>query len=80
MRTTLDIPEPEHTLFTSLARQQSTSFSKLIVEMALRGLKAPPAVADAPETYRIDPATGLGVFRTGHPLTIDGVKALDDEW
>lgn len=80
MRTTLDIPEREHTLFTSLARQQGTSFSKLVIEMAMRGIKAPAEVADAPESYRVDPATGLGIFRTGHPVTIDAVKALDDEW
>ena len=80
MRTTLDIPEREHTLFTSLARQQGTSFSKLIVDMALRGLKAPAAVADASESYRVDPVTGLGVFLTGQPVTIDDVRSLDDEW
>lgn len=80
MRTTLDIPEREHALFTSLARQQGVSFSKLVLDMALRGLKAPANVADAAGNYDVDPDTGLGVFRTGRPVTIDDVKALDDEW
>src|SRR5574337_853638 len=60
MRTTLDIPEREHALFTSLARQQGVSFSKLVVELALRGLKAPANVADAAGNYDVDPETGLG--------------------
>ncbi|MEO8809508.1 MAG: hypothetical protein ABI386_04595 [Rhodanobacter sp.] len=80
MRTTLDIPGREHALFTSLARQQGLSFSKLVVELALRGLKAPASLADVTGNYDIDPETGLGVFRTGRPVSIEDVKALDDEW
>ncbi len=80
MRTTLDISDREHALFTSLARQQGVSLSKLLVELALRGLQAPANVADAPGKYDVDPETGLRVFRTGRPVTIDDVRALDDEW
>ena len=80
MRTTLDISDREHTLFTTLARQQGVSFSKLVVELALRGLQAPANVADVPGNYDVDRETGLGVFRTGRPVTIDDVRALDDEW
>lgn len=79
MRTTLDIPEREHTLFTSLAREQGTSFSKLVVDLALRGLKAPSQVDDAPPDYEVDPETGLAVFHCGHPVTLDDVKAMEDE-
>lgn len=78
MRTTLDIPEREHTLFTSLARSEGTSFSKLVVALALRGLKS-PAVADTPAHYRVDPETGLPVFHSGRPITNEDVKALEDE-
>lgn len=78
MRTTLDIPEREHALFTALAREKHTSFSKLVVALALRGLKA-PGVADAPATYEVDKETGLPVFRSGHPVTLEDVKALEDE-
>jgi hypothetical protein len=79
MRTTIDIPEREHDLFVSLAHAQRTSLSKLVVELALRGLKAPPRVAEEPAKYRIDPRTGLGVIRSGKPVTIDDVRALEEE-
>lgn len=78
MRTTLDIPEREHALFTALAREKRTSFSKLVVELALRGLKA-PAVADTPATYEVDAETGLPVFHSGRPVTLEDVKALEDQ-
>ena len=80
MRTTIDIPEREHALFCSLARAQRTSLGKLLVELAQRGLRASSGVAEAAPAYRVDPQTGLGVFRSGRPVTIDDVKALDDEW
>ncbi|MDE2306967.1 MAG: hypothetical protein KGJ97_01605 [Xanthomonadaceae bacterium] len=81
MRTTIDIPERDHALFTSLARAQGLSVSKLIVELARRGLQPAAAVGEsAAPPYQVDPQTGLGVFRSGRPITIDDVKALDDEW
>jgi hypothetical protein len=81
MRTTIDIPEREHRLFTSLARSQHTSLSKLLVELARRGLQAPArAVEEEGPAYRIDPETGLPVFDSGRPITIEDVKALEDEW
>lgn len=79
MRTTLDIPEREHALFTSLARAQGTSFSKLLVAMALRGLKAPLRVADALASYEVDAETGLPLFHSGQPITLEDVKAMEDE-
>lgn len=78
MRTTLDIPDREHALFTALAREKHTSFSKLVVELALRGLKA-PAVADAPAVSEVDPDTGLTVFHSGKPVTQEDIKALEDD-
>ena len=77
MRTTIDIPEREHTLYTSLARAQRTSLSKLLLGLAERGLESAHRIA-AP-AYRVDPQTGLGVFRSGRPVTLDDVKALEDD-
>lgn len=77
MRTTIDIPEREHTLFMTLAREQRTSLGKLLVELAHRGLRA--GVADARADYEIDPDTGLAVFHTGRPITLEDVKALEDD-
>lgn len=79
MRTTIDIPEREHALFSALAHDRGTSLSKLVVELALRGLRSPSAVADAPAGYEIDSDTGLPVFRSGRPVTSEDVKALEDE-
>ncbi|MCL2161923.1 MAG: antitoxin [Betaproteobacteria bacterium] len=79
VRTTIDIPEREHTLYTSLARAQRTSFSKLLLDLARRGLESANRVADAVPVYRVDPQTGLGVFRSGRPVTLDDVKALEDD-
>jgi hypothetical protein len=79
MRTTIDIPEREHALYTSLARAQRTSFSKLLLDLAERGLASANRVADAVPAYGVDPQTGLGVFRSGRPVTLDDVKALEDD-
>ena len=80
MRTTIDVPERQHPLFTSLARTQRSSLGKLLVDLAERRLRAPSAVAGAAPDYTIDLQTGLGIFRSGRPVTIDDVKALEDEW
>ena len=79
MRTTIDLPEREHALFSALAHDHGTSLSKLIVELALRGLRHPSTVADEPARYEVDPETGLPVFRSGRPVTLEDVKALEDE-
>lgn len=64
MRTTIDIPEREHALFMGLARERGTSLGKLLVELALQGLRAPGRdVEEASAHYQADPETGLGVFR-----------------
>lgn len=78
MRTTIDIPERDHTLFTSLARAERTSVSKLIVDLARRGLRA-PNVPDTAPSYRIDEETGLAVFHSGHPVTLEDVQALEED-
>jgi hypothetical protein len=75
MRTTIDIPEREHVLYTSLAHAQRTSLSKLLVDLARRGLESANGAA-APE---IDPQTGLGLFRSSRPVTLADVKSFVDE-
>jgi hypothetical protein len=78
MRTTIDIPEREHALYISLARAQRMSLSKLLLELAKRGLDATNHIAEAAPAYRVDPQTGLGVFRSSRPVSIDDVKAFVD--
>ena len=80
MRTTIDIPEREHQLFSSLAREQGTTLDKLLVELAHRGLRAPAQdVEDNRSHYPVDPDTGLGIFRSGRPVGPDDVRAVLDE-
>ncbi|MDR1990864.1 MAG: hypothetical protein LBQ09_11630 [Acidobacteriaceae bacterium] len=79
MRTTLDIPEREHALYTSLARAQRTSLSKLLLTLAKRGLASANRASEVAPVYHIDPQTGLGVFRSGRPVTTDDVKAFQDD-
>jgi len=80
MRTTIDIPEREHALYTSLARAQRVSLSKLLLDLARRGLNTPAGVAEAaPPPYAVDAQTGLAIFRSGRPITIDDVKAFEAE-
>lgn len=80
MRTTIDLPERDHQLFLSLAHARGTSLSKIVLELARRGLRAPPlGVEDARAAYETDPVTGLAIFRSGHPVTIEDVRALEDD-
>ncbi len=79
MRTTIDIPERDHALYASLAHAQRTSLSKIVVELARRGLEGAHGVAESVAVYDVDPETGLGVFRSSRPVTIDDVRALEDE-
>jgi len=79
VRTTIDIPEREHALFSALAHDHGTSLSKLVVDLALRGLKSQSAVAEAAARYEVDAETGLPVFHSGRTVTIEDVKALEDE-
>lgn len=79
MRTTIDIPEREHALYISLARAQRVSLSKLLLDLARRGLNAPSGVGEAGPSHAVDAQTGLAIFRSGRPVTIDDVKALEDE-
>jgi hypothetical protein len=55
------------------------SLSKLLLDLAKRGLEAANRVTEATPAYRVDPQTGLGVFRSGRPVTIDDVKAFEDD-
>lgn len=82
MRTTIDLPERDHQLFMGLARAQGTSLSKVILEFARRGLKAdagPRGTCEDPAIYQVNPVTGLPVFRSNRPITIEDVRALEDE-
>ncbi|HET8942989.1 MAG TPA: hypothetical protein VFN13_13480 [Rudaea sp.] len=79
MRTTIDIPERDHAIFLGLAHAQGTSLSNVVVELARRGLAAPAGIQETAADCPVDPLTGLGIYRSGRVVTIDDVKALEDE-
>lgn len=79
MRTTIDIPEQEHRLFRSLAHLQNTSLSKLIVELARRGLEASQRVEESAAVYKVSPITGLPTFRSKRPITAEDVRSLEND-
>ena len=56
-----------------------TSLNKLLLSLARRGLESANRVADSAPGYRIDPQTGLGVFRSGRPVTLADVKAFEND-
>jgi len=79
MRTTIDIPERDHRLFRSLAHARNISLSKLVVELARRGLEAPGRVDESPGIYEVSQVTGLPTFHSSHPISIEDVRSLEDE-
>lgn len=79
MRTTIDIPERDHRLFRSLAHERNISLSKLVVELARRGLESPGCADESAGVFEISAVTGLPTFRSGRPITIEDVRSLEDE-
>jgi hypothetical protein len=72
MRTTVDLPEELHRTAMSIARESGRTLSDVVADLMRQALDP----ADPPP---IDDATGLVLVRVGHPVTIDDVRALDDE-
>jgi hypothetical protein len=78
MRTTIDIPDPDHARFTALARERRVTLGALLVELANRGLGS--SASSPPGGLRLDPRTGLLTFSTGVPITHEEVRAfLEDD-
>lgn len=81
MRTTIDLPEDLHRITLSLARHNGRSLSQTVAELLRQALEAPGArlgEEDRP-LYVISPVTGLPTVRSPRPVTIEDVKALEDE-
>lgn len=79
MRTTIDIPEREHRLFKSLAHAQNTTLSKIVLELARRGLETSGRISETRAGNEVNPSTGLPTFRSGRPITEEDVRTLEDE-
>ncbi len=75
MRTTIDLPDDLHRIAMSLARDTGQTLSQAVAALLRRALERPEPV----ECYT-DPDTGFPVMRIGGaPITVEDVRALDDE-
>jgi hypothetical protein len=73
MRTTIDIPDPDHARLTALARERRVTLGALLVELANRGLAR---TQSAPGDLRRSPRTGLLTVSTGVPTTHEEVRTF----
>ncbi|MGH3874512.1 MAG: antitoxin [Pseudonocardiaceae bacterium] len=75
MRTTIDLPDDLHRIAMSLARDTGQTLSQAVAGLLRRALERPEPV----ESYT-DSRTGFPVMRLGGaPITVEDVRALDDE-
>ena len=76
MRTTVNLPPGVHRRAQELAEQRHQPLSKVIADLALRGL----GTLDEPVELTTDPTTGFPVITFGRRVTAAEVAdALDDE-
>lgn len=75
MRTTIDLPDELHRIAMSVARDTGQTLSQTVAALLRRALERP----EPAERYT-DSRTGFPVIRLGGaPITIEDVRALDDE-
>jgi hypothetical protein len=75
VRTTIDLPDDLHRIAMSLARDTGQTFSQTVAVLIRRALERTEAV----DCYT-DSGTGFPVMRLGGgPITVEDVRALDDE-
>lgn len=77
MRTTIDLPEDLHRIAASIARDTGRTLSETVAELLRRGLGT---TDESPIRRYVSPRSGLPVVHLGRgPITVDDVRALDDE-
>lgn len=81
MRTTIDLPDDLHRAVMSIAAHGRRSMNQTVAELIRRGLALPAEaqVAPAATALRFDERTGLPLIRSPRPVTVEDVRALDDE-
>ena len=79
MRTTVDLPPDLHNVLRSLAASNRRSFSQTAVDLIWRGLDAQPGGPADPAEQSVSPLTGLPQVRLPRTVTLEDVRALDDE-
>jgi hypothetical protein len=79
MRTTVDLPPDLHNVLRSLAASNRRSFSQTAVDLIWRGLDAQAGGPSDPAEQSVSPVTGLPQVRLPRTVTLEDVRALDDE-
>ena len=81
MRTTIDLPTDLHDAVTSIAAHSRKSMNQTVADLIRRGLAQSPQAADEARRKgpRIDSATGLPLIRSARPVSVEDVRALEDE-
>jgi plasmid stability protein len=81
MRTTIDLPDDLHRAVTSIAAHTQRSMNQTVADLIRRGLAPSSASPDAASSaaLRFDARTGLPLIRSPRPVTVEDVRALEDE-
>ncbi len=81
MRTTIDLPADLHHAVSSIAAHSRKSMNQTVAELIRRGLAQPSLASNAGSSpaFRIDQLTGLPVIRSPRPVSVEDVRALEDE-
>jgi hypothetical protein len=73
VRTTIDLPDDLHAIATSLAHDRGCTLSVAVADLLRRAL-GPNTKVEV-----IDSITGFPLLPSGHPVTTDDVRRLDDD-
>lgn len=81
MRTTVDLPTDLHDAVRSIAAHSRKSMNQTVAELIRRGLAQEPAAAGkaSRQGLRIDAVTGLPLIRSPRPVSVEDVRALEDD-
>ncbi len=80
MRTTVNLPDDLHNAVASIAAHSRQGMNQTAVDLIRRGLAQPAAAKDARSNapVRVDKSTGLPTVRSPRPVSVEDVRALDD--
>ena len=81
MRITVDLPTDLRHAVSLIATHSRQSMNQTLVELIRRGLAQAPQPADtaACTGLRIDAGTGLPLMHSARPVSVEDVRALEDE-
>lgn len=81
MRTTIDLPDDLRHAVMSIAAHSRRSMNQTVAELIRRGLALPAEAQGAAtaKALRLDERTGLPLIRSPRPVTVEDVRALEDD-